>query len=428
MPVPHSGDSSPAPVASGPHSHSSGGARRTGSAILLGTGLILIGLNLRPAVASVGPVLTDIQDDLGFSATAASLLTTIPVFAFGAFAFLTPLLSRRLGTHRLLGILMLVLTAGILLRLHPSLTALFAGTVLLGAAIAVGNVLLPPAIKQDFPHRAGLMMGLYSMVLFVGPAIASGATAPLAHAPGSDWRRALAVWALPAILAFALWLPQLRRGPRPRPTSGAAGPPVPSGFRTLVTDPTALAVTAHMGLQSAGYYTFLTWTPALLQDAGVSAAEAGLMIAYSALPAILASLAAPVVAARMRRGWVLVVLTVAVTGTGLLGLLLAPAAGGYAWMTLLGLGQGAAIGLALSYIVARSADAQQAAGLSTMAQGSGYVIAGLGPLGFGAVHSLTGGWAAPLAVLLLALVLQLVAGILASQDIVVGERRKRAAS
>src|SRR5699024_5698750 len=159
-------------------------------------GLILIGLNLRIGVAAIGPVLGDIQASLGLSAAMASLLTTIPVFAFGVFAFFTPMLTRYLGMHRLLVAIMVMLAAGSLLRFHTSLLALFLGTLLVGAAIAIGNVAMPAAIKQDFSHRAGLMMGLYSTALFIGAAAASGLTVPLLPHVGNDWRAGLAIWAI----------------------------------------------------------------------------------------------------------------------------------------------------------------------------------------------------------------------------------------
>src|SRR5699024_12457829 len=142
--------------------------------------------------------------DTGPSAAAGSLLTTIPVFAFGAFAFLPPALTRRFGMHRVLGFLMIVLAAGIGLRLQPSLLALFFGTVLVGAAIAVGNVLLPTAIKSDFSHSAGLMMGLYSTALFLGAALACGLAVPVMAVVGGPWRWALGSWAVPAVLAARL--------------------------------------------------------------------------------------------------------------------------------------------------------------------------------------------------------------------------------
>ena len=169
---------------------------RLAGALLVG-GLLLIALNLRIGVASVGPVLTGIRDDLGLSATAASLLTTIPVVAFGAFAFLTPWLTRRLDMHQLLGLAMAALAAGIGLRRQPSLASLFAGTVIVGAAIAIANVVMPAVIKHDFPRRVGPWMGVYSTALFLSAAIADGLTVPLLPLVGGHWRPALALWTIP---------------------------------------------------------------------------------------------------------------------------------------------------------------------------------------------------------------------------------------
>lgn len=389
--------------------------------LILGVGLILLGLNLRIGVASIGPVLGDIRVSLGLSATSASLLTTIPVFAFGAFAFLTPGLTRRFGMHRLLGLTMAVLAVGILLRLHPSLLALFAGTVLVGVAIAVGNVVMPAVIKQDFAHRSGLMMGLYSAALFVGAAIASGLTAPLLAVMDGSWRPALAVWALPAVLALVVWIPQLRRRPG-RMKAGASVADAPSDrgeptFRSILTDPTALAVTGLMGLQSVSYYTALTWVPTILQDAGMSAGYAGGMLAYSAFPGILASLVTPAVASRMRPRWLPVVISAALIGAAYLGLAVVPTGGAIVWMTLLGLGQGAAISLSLTFIVWRSPTAHRTGHLSTMSQGIGYLLAGLGPVGIGAIHAATGTWTVPMIVLGVILVVQLISGVIASRPV-----------
>lgn len=394
--------------------------------LILGAGLILIGLNLRIGVASVGPVLGDLLGDLGLNATLGGLLTTIPVFAFGAFAFLTPGLTRRFGMHRVLGIIMIILAAGIALRLQPSLLALFSGTVLVGAAIAVGNVLLPPAIKGDFSHRAGLMMGLYSTSLFLGAALASGLTVPLMSAFDGSWRPAMGIWAIPAVLAALLWIPQMRRragklAPAGEGTDSKTAVDAPSEvgeppFRAILTDPMAWAVTGFMGLQSMSYYAALTWVPAILQDAGMPADRAGWLLSFSAFPAILTCLFTPAIAQRLRPRWLGAAAAVILTAGGFTGLLIAPTGGAYAWMTLLGMGQGVAISLSLSYIVWRSPDAHHTGHVSTMAQGFGYLFAGLGPLGLGWLHSVTGSWAAPLIALLVLLVFQLVIGGIASQD------------
>jgi MFS transporter, CP family, cyanate transporter len=385
---------------------------------VLATGVLLIAVNLRMGVASVSPVLSDIRADLDLSAAIASLLTTIPVVAFGAFAFLTPGLARRIGMHRLLGACMVALAAGITLRLVPGLTGLFAGTVLVGAAIAVANVLVPAVIKQDFAHRVGLMMGLYTAALSVGAAAASGLAVPLENAVGG-WRHAMALWALPAAAAFLVWIPQLLRTPGRVSAHRVADAPSEYGepsLRLLLRDRVALALTVFMGVQSASYYATLTWVPTLLTDQGMSSHDAGWMLSFSAFPGMVASLVAPALAKRARPSWLPVAAAVALTGTAYLGLATAPASAPYLWMTLIGLGQGATISLALSYIVWRSPDAQHTSHVSTMAQGFGYLFAGLGPLAVGVLHSSTGGWGVPMAALGVLLVVQLISGAAASRD------------
>jgi CP family cyanate transporter-like MFS transporter len=402
-------------------------SRRAGLAVLA-AGLLLIGLNLRIGVASIGPVIPDIRASLGLSAATASLMTTIPVFAFGVFAFFTPSLSRRIGLHRLLGAALAVLVVGILLRLEPAPLPLFAGTILVGAAIAVGNVAMPPAIKEDFARHAGLMMGLYSTMLFVGAALASGMTVPLRDGLGGSWRAALAMGAVPALIALVVWIPQLLRSPGRARSGGsvadAADEHGEPSFRGILTDPVALAVTALMGLQSMSYYAALTWVPTMLTDAGMDAGLAGGLLSYSAFPGILASLVMPALARRARRSWTPPVIATALTALAFLGLALAPAPFGAAavWMTLMGLGQGAAISLSLSCIVWRSPDTRHTGHVSTMAQGFGYLLAGLGPIGLGALHAATGSWTLPLAVLLALLVCQGNAGVLACRPRLIGVR------
>lgn len=397
--------------------------------IYVGTGLLVIALNLRMGVASVGPVLPAIEHDLGIPAAAAGLLTTIPVFAFGAFAFLTPTLTRWIGLHRLLAVTMLVVAIGIGIRLVPSPLALFGGTVLVGAGIAVANVCMPAVIKQDFAHRLGLMMGLYSTALFLGAAAAAALTVPFMTALDGSWRGALAMWAIPAVLALLVWLPRAVRPVSGSPAvPGVPGVPGAPGdaiveprdeprMSALLRDPVAWAVTGFMGLQSLSYYAALTWIPTLLQDVGVSLSDAGLLLSYSSLPGIAAALLVPTMLRWMRPTWLPVVLSALLCAAGLIGLLVAPGgAAPWVWMTLLGLGQGAAIALSLTYIVLRAPDAKHTAHLSTMAQGIGYLLAGLGPLGIGILHAAVGGWAVPVAALIILLGVQAAAGAAASRE------------
>ncbi|ARF57364.1 CynX/NimT family MFS transporter [Streptomyces gilvosporeus] len=375
-------------------------------ALWLGAGVVLLALNLRPALVAVSPLAGTIRADSGMSAAATSLLTALPLLCFGLLAPLAPRLGRRLGTERALLATMALICAGTALRLLDSVVALFAGTVVIGAGIAVANVLLPGLIKRDFPARAGLMTGLYSMSLFGGAALAAGVTVPVQRATGLDWQATLACWGALAALALLVWLPQVRSGNRAAATAHRVARPV----RGLWRDPLAWQVTGYMGLQSLSYYAAAAWLPTMLEDAGTSAGDAGWLLSYSSLLGIAGSFLAPVLVGRRLRAGVLAALGAALCATAFGGMLAAPAAGAYVWMTLLGLGQGAAISLALLFIVQRAPDARHTAQLSSMAQCFGYILAATGPAVLGAVHDLSGSWTVPLAVLLALLLPQIAVG------------------
>ena len=389
-----------------------GSAARPAGGVWFAVILLVSALNLRMAVAAVSPVLDTIQRDLGLSSAVAGLLSTVPVICFGVFALATPRLIRRFGMERLLVLAMVVITAGIALRVLPPVAALFAGTAVIGTGIAVGNVLLPGLIKQDFARKAGLMTGLYSVSLFVGPALSAGLTVPIIHATGLGWRPAIALWGGVAVLAIALLAPHAARHPRPTGTGAAHRRP-----KGLWQDPLAWMVTGFMGLQSLGYYSCLAWIPTLLQDHGMSAGQAGWMLSYSTFPGLAIALITPlVIRGRSRRAAVLVVAAVVACGIGYLGLITAPVSLAYLWLTLLGVGQGMAISLALGFIIARAPDVHHTAHLSTMAQGAGYLIASTGPVGIGVLHDVTGSWTVPMLTLLVILIPVLIAGLGASRD------------
>lgn len=390
---------------------------RPAGRLLLAAGVVLVAVNLRPALASVGPVLPELRAALRLSDPAAALLTTLPVLCFGLLAPVAPRLGRRLGLERAVGLAVLAITAGLLVRLAGRLPLLYAGTVLVGAAIAVANVLLPPLIKRDFPHRTGLMMGLYTMALSGAPALAAATTVPLGRAVDAGWRGALGVWAVPGVAALLLWLPQLRR----RTPAG----PAPAGLASLLTDRLAWQVTAFMGLQSLGYYSVLLWLPAIFRDHGFSGATAGLLLSVTTLIGAPIALVLPGLASRAahQRGYTAA--ATLCTAAGLAGLLAAPAAVPFGWAVLLGLGQGMAFPLALTLIVLRSADPADAARLSAMAQAAGYTIAALGPLAVGVLHDGTRSWTAPLLLLLALLGPQLWAGLGAGRPLLVDRARRR---
>jgi CP family cyanate transporter-like MFS transporter len=355
--------------------------------------------------------------DTGISNGVAGLLTGLPLLAFGLLSSIAPRLARRFGMERVLLASMLVLAAGIVLRSEGTVTALFLGTAVLGAAIALGNVLLPGLVKHEFPERAGLMTSVYVTAMAISAAIATGASFPIAGQAGIGWRGSLALWALLALVAAVAWFPKVR-GPDPANASTGTYRRVTGLWRS----PLAWQVTLFMGLQALAYYVTLTWLPEILQEeGGMSAAQAGWMLALAQVVVIPSMFLAPVLADRRPSQYGVVVAAVTLTGAGTLGLLVAAGTATALWVVLLGLGQGACFSLALTLFALRATDPEHAAALSGMAQSVGYLLAAVGPFLFGVLRDATHSWTVPLALLLAVVVSLLVTGLGAARDAHVAE-------
>ena len=375
----------------------------------LAAALLIAAVNLRLTVATIPPVLSQIRHTTGLSSAGAGLLTGVPVFCFGVVALASPRLIRRFSMGPLLSLTLLTVIAGAAVRLVPSALPLFLGTVLLGAGIAVGNVLIPGLIKRDFPQKRVLMTALYSVALSGGATIAAGLTVPIEHATGLDWRVTICLWVLPAVVAVLLWTPHVREeSARLELTEGAP-------IRGLWRDPLAWCVTGFMGLQSFGFYATLSWLPTIAEAHGVSASHAGLLLSLAAFAGMFGALGAPSFERRLRRPGTAVVICIIACAAGYVGLLVSPGSDTFVWCILFGFGQGAPLALALGYIVARSPDSHHAAQLSTMAQSGGYLIAAAAPFAMGALHGATGSWSLPIVMLLVSLVPMLLTGLAASR-------------
>ncbi|WP_095106201.1 CynX/NimT family MFS transporter [Pseudomonas sp. Irchel 3E20] len=353
---------------------------------LLLLGLVLVALNLRPALSSMAPLLGEVSRNLGLSAAQAGLLTTLPVLCLGLFAPLAPVLARRFGAERVVLGILLTLGGGIVLRSSFGEVGLFAGSILAGASIGVIGVLLPGIVKRDFAKHAGTMTGVYTMALCLGAAMAAGATVPLSQHFGQNWAMGLGFWVVPAVLAAMFWLPQVGR----RQGAHHAAYRV----RGLLRDPLAWQVTLYMGLQSSLAYIVFGWLPSILIGRGLTPTQAGLVLSGSVIVQLASSLAAPWLATRGKDQRLAIVIVMLLALAGLFGCLYAPLDGLWGWAILLGLGQGGTFALALTLIVLRSRDAHVAANLSSMAQGFGYTLASMGPFAVGLVHDWTGGWTA----------------------------------
>jgi MFS transporter, CP family, cyanate transporter len=382
------------------------------NAALLTAGIMVLAINLRAAITSLPPVFPEISAALRLSATAITVLAAVPVICFGVFSGVAAPLSRRFGEERILLAALLLLAGGLLLRGGFPGSMLFPGTVLAGGAIALMNVLLPSLVKRRHPERAGLLIGAYLLTLGAGAVVASLIAVPVFRAAGggAGWpvRLTLGLWALPAVVAAVFWLPQIRYRTMPDRTARPARAAV---HRHALS----WQVAAFMGLQSLGYYATLSWLPTLFRDRGVSAAAAGGLLALMNGGNAITALLAPALAHRFRDQRLMIGVTVLAMAAGLVGSLFAPTGSAVVWTLLLGLGQGASLGLAIFFTMARAPDPATSASLSAFAQSTGYLIAAAGPLAVGFLHTATGGWTVPVLALLGVAVLQLWAGLLAGR-------------
>ncbi|MEJ3746156.1 MFS transporter [Actinomycetes bacterium KLBMP 9797] len=378
--------------------------------VVLVVGIVLAALNLRPALASVSPLLPEIMADLALTATAGGLITTVMVVCLGVAAPLTPWAARRIGLEwTLLGGLS-VLAAGLLLRSAGGTAALYLGAAVAGCAIAVLNTVMPALVRQRFPDRVGPLTGGYVTALVLGAALAAGLTVPIERALGGGWRPAAAAAAPLAVVAALLWLPLAR--------NGTAGPVPHYPLRTLLRSRVTWYVTGFMGLQSLTFYVSLAWLPAMLRESGLDTADAGYLLALANLTQIATTLTAPVLAARAASQSGYVAAAAALTAAGYLGLFLAPTPAGWLWAVLLGLGQGASIALALLLIALRAPDATAVTALSSVAQSCGYLLAATGPVLIGALREASGGWTVPLAAVLVIITAQLAVGLRAGSPMI----------
>lgn len=349
--------------------------------------VLLIGFNLRPAITTVGLFIADISHDLGLSALSISLLTMLPVMCLGVFAPAAPALARRFGTEAVLLASLLGIAIGCVVRSFGAVP-FYLGTLIIGASMCFLGVLSPVIVKRDFPHRVGLMMGLYTMLICLGPAFGTATAVPMQRLFGGSWELVLLFWGLPALIAALVFIPQLFRYERVRGVAAAH-------VGRLLRDPLAWQVTGYFGLITSLAYAVFNWGPTMLQARGLDAAATGVVMSICYVAQMVTGLLAPITAGRQRDQRLVIVVMVLLTAAGLLGFVFAPPWSLTAFSIVLGLGQGGAFGVALLLFVLRAGDAHIAAQLSALAQTIGYVVGGLiGPFAVGVIYAATGSWGA----------------------------------
>nr|WP_255672082.1 MFS transporter [Glycomyces amatae] len=375
---------------------------------MLVAGVVLAAFNFRTAVTSVGAILAELRTGLGMSETVAGLLTTLPVLAFAGLGALAPRLARRFGPRLLLTGALLVMSLGLVARAWAPSTAVFLLCSLLAlAAGAIGNVAVPVIVKRYFPNRIGAMTTAYSTTLAVGTAVAAAATAPIEHLV-DDWRVALAVWALPALVAIVPWLLW-------RPAAAASGAAPIDGLRGVRRSRLAWMMLAAFGCQSAIAYILMGWTTTILASDGMDAAAAGSMLGVLTVVQIPVSVVVPILTVRWGPRPVFLVLMACYPPA--LAALWLDGGGPLTWAAMVLFGIGTSVfPLILTLFGLRARTPAGTSALSSFAQSGGYLIAGAGPLAVGWVFGLTGSWSVPFGLIAVLTALLLFAGLYVTRE------------
>lgn len=354
-------------------------------------GIVLITLNLRGPITAVGPVIELIKKQYSFSSATAGLITTLPLLAF---AFFSPLASKFKYTQMMFyGIMSIIL--GEIIRSYTGEIGLFIGTLIMGAGIAIANVLLPSVIKAKFPKNFGKIMAIYSLVLVISATIGAGTSVPMAISLHLGWENALGLWVIIAICALFLWYPHLK-GRRKYQTNKAQAIHSISIHKTS----TAWWITLFMGTQSLIFYSVVAWFPSILTEKGFSLYFASNMTLLYQLCSLPVAFFAPMLLARVRNKNRHIVTAFLCVMYALAFIILyfqnsVPMI--FIATILLAFPMGGVFGIALLFISIKASSPQNVARLSGMAQSLGYLIAALGPIFLGFIYDLSNSWKPPLA-------------------------------
>ena len=367
---------------------------KKGQSLILICGIIFVAFNLRPAITAVSPIINSIQGYFGINNLEAGFLTTIPLLAFAVFSPFVAGISRRLGNGLTMQLAMVVLLAGFLIRYIDHLGMMYLGTLIIGAGIAVSNVLLPGIIKSAFPQRMGLMTSIYTTAMCAMAGLASGVSIPLSQGAGFGWRNTLLIWGVLAFVGCLLWLPQLTRNKLELSTE------VRSADHSVWHSSKAWWVTLFMGSQSFLFYCIIAWLPAILQSKGMSDQFAGWMLLFVQIIGLPSTFLGPILLLRTNRKELIMILVGVMNLLGFAGLMLfEQPVMQIISIGIFGLSMGASFSLVFAVIGVRASNSQQVAELSGMAQSVGYLLAAFGPVLLGFVFDHTGSWLIPLLII-----------------------------
>ena len=359
-------------------------------------GIVMIGIALRAPFTVLPIVLTDIAEGLQVPVSSLGLLTSLPLIMFALCSVFAPRLAQKMSLEKLFALVLLVLTLGSLIRVF-NLPLLYTGTIILGAAIAVLNVLLPSLIQANQPHRVGLLTTLYITSMGLSITILSALAVPIVQM--SSWQGLIWISTLICFVILLVWLPNVKYSHRL-----AAKQQGKQEQGALLKNPRVWALILFGGLQSLLFYTSMTWLPTLGQQAGLSTDTTGLLAAVFSLIILPFSITIPSLTARLKAHQRLVMISL-VSAAGLIGItMLLIRTDSFAYWLILNLLMGMSVSALFPYLMVtfslKTSTPAQTAQLSGLAQTGGYILAAFGPSLFGYSFDLFHSWTPAILILL----------------------------
>ncbi|EEL89214.1 Major facilitator superfamily MFS_1 [Bacillus cereus AH1272] len=335
--------------------------------------LFFVSINLRIGITSVSPLLETIRQDLNISNFSVSFLTAIPVFCMGTFALLTGKVIKKYGAEKaIMACLILIGFATCMRAFTSSISTLFASSLFIGIGIALAGPLLSGFIKEKFPTKIGLMIGIYSVGMGTGASLSAGLTIPLQHVLKDDWNMALAFWGVLTIIAIIFWYPVMKQK-KNTSTQNKKNNSLP------LRNTKAWLFTIFFGLQSGIFYSITTWLAPANQSMGVSGEQAGTLITVFTVVQMICSFLIPTLADiyKNRALWLLGSICFVLVG---LSLMIYPLTTPWIPSILLGIGLGGVFPLALMLPLYETKTSEDASAWTAMMQSGGYIMGGFIPV------------------------------------------------
>ncbi|VRM66797.1 cyanate permease [Streptococcus pneumoniae] len=367
-------------------------------------GIILIGVSLRTPFTVLPIILGNISQGLEVEVSSLGVLTSLPLLMFTLFSPFSTRLAQKIGLEHLFTYSLFFLTIGSLIRLI-NLPLLYLGTLMVGASVAVINVLLPSLIQANQPKKIGFLTTLYVTSMGIATALASYLAVPITQA--SSWKGLILLLTLLCLATFLVWLPNHRYNHRLAPQTKQ------KSQIKVMRNKQVWAIIIFSGFQSLIFYTVMTWLPTMSIHAGLSSHEAGLLTSILSLISIPFSMTIPSLTTSLStRNRQLMLTLVSLAGVVGISMLFFPINNFIYWLAihlLIGTATSALFPYLMVNFSLKTSAPEKTAQLSGISQTGGYILAAFGPTLFGYSFDLFHSWVPSVAALLLIDILMTVA-------------------